>query len=76
MSLWDLQHHLPPAQQLSTGNLTRLALLHFSLAKSLSMIAAELLEANGTTMQELLSGTAVDATGSLMDESTWQLLLN
>jgi hypothetical protein len=36
----------------------------------------ELLEAKGTSMQDLLSGAAAEASGSLMDEDTWQLLLN
>jgi hypothetical protein len=71
-TLWDLQHQLPPAHQLRTDTLARLVQLHFSLAKHLNTVTAELLQAQGTDVQELLS----DASAINIKEDAWHLLYN
>jgi hypothetical protein len=71
-TLWDLQHQLPPAHQLRTDTLARLVQLHFSLAKRLNTVTSDLLQAQGTNVEQLL----LDASAMSINEATWQLLYN
>lgn len=72
VTLWDLQHQLPAAHHLRTDTLSRLALLHFSLARHLNTVTEELLQARGIDMQQLMG----DASAINIDEDTWHLVYN